>query len=227
MRRTSRNGRRELYYGYSRYNDFDWHMFLMILLPVIIVVVSVVNSLFLIIYYNIQPSADELDPSTQYNITYLEDSDAGVNILVESLCEHPIQIKLLIEGYRPESSLYDAGEYSTTRTISLKSGQSQTLYADRYTVYTGAIVEEVIVEPKPTIYVDLTWLAIMTFVILSFEWFVLGSYVNEVRIMDPRASMPFNVLVTAIWMVLVVWVTEWLIRHDVVFYILGINISFS
>ena len=211
---------------YTHDNEFDWHLFFLVFLPIIIAVITVVNSTIIIISNNRHPTADELDPATQYQISYIEAIDAGVNILVESRSEHPVQIKLLIKGYRLESSLYHAGEYSETRNVTLKGGQSQTLYAGRYTVYTSATVEEVIVGPRPTVYVDLTWLAIMTFLACCLEWAILGAYSNEVQLMDPRLSMGASTIVTIIWMVPVIWLTERLIRHDVVFYILGIPFNF-
>lgn len=209
-------------------HQFDWHLFLAILIPILIVVSCLAISLGLVYYYNNQPTVDEIDPQTQYHITYISsqnkyDHNDSIDIFLESVSKHTLNITIQLRGYEYNFKSDAYVEYRDTKNITLKSGHFEEFCTNKYRLYTEAVIEEVIVEPNPTAEVDLTCLANLIFFMVAMDFFFcFGTNGKNKKFMKPCFYLTVCLFVTAALMSLFVLFTRHLLMVDINFCILGI-----
>lgn len=196
---------------------------------IIVVIISIITSLFLTISFNHQHAPDKIDPHAQYEIYYIDVTDKygdGIDICLESRSEHNLRITILINTYEPNRDDGFLPKYNALKEIYLQSGESYTFSTDASKILHGATIEEVIVEPAPPHCVNLTWLAILTFLMFGIESFIFMEDSYDIILTENLwFAIPVYLLstiaLTTVWMRLFMWITQALIKVDVLFRIFG------
>ena len=198
----------------------------------IVLIVSIITCLFLTISTNTKYAPNEIDFNAQYDFTFVKASEkygTGIDIVLESRSDHNLRIIIGLDTYEPNpKNTWGVKRYKALKEVYLKPGQEHYFSTNESEYLLGATIEKIIVEPASPIKINLTWMAILTLLMFGYEIFLTMdefAYYDIILVnnlwLTVAVGIGVTITSTVIWMKLFMWITQMLIRVDVLFRILG------